>query len=547
MRTNSLIKNMFYALLFLPFLTIGGITGTAATNLIQNPGFIRTENTPIPNWTIERANADESNPINLLGFSDGLYHYEWNYSIGEPTDTMIASNFLNSPFSVVGKNIPVSGIALTTKQSVPTITNRTYTLNFGVRSSSATLIPGAEYQMMAASLFGALDTSAPVILDPGSGTNLTLTFTANSNTSLVGLKGIYAGVSGANQHAGYDFTQNPTLYEHGNPVTVKYEDLSGNELSAPETLTGYVDDPYTTEPLDIPGYRLVNTEIPTALSTVSGAFTREDQTITYQYELDQGQVTVRHLDDQGTPIAPDQTLTGMVGEAYNTAPVVIPGYVVSNVPENATGTYTEETQTVTYVYTKIPSTQGAVLVRHVNTTGEELAPDQLLTGPLGDEYETASAKIDGYVLMDTPENATGVYTEEEQIVIYVYQAIPAGQGAILVRYIDTNGKELAPEQNFFGALGASYTTTPLDISGYTLVTTPENASGTYTEDAQIIEYIYDVTTTTSSTMPSTGSSSSNTIRQQTDMPKLGASSNILFVLLGISMLGASTILIKKRS
>jgi len=62
-------------------------------------------------------------------------------------------------------------------------------------------------------------------------------------------------------------------------------------------------------------------------------------------------VTVHYVDETGKDVVPAQTLKpGLVGEAYTTTPVEIPGYVLQATPENATGTYGETAIDVTYVY-----------------------------------------------------------------------------------------------------------------------------------------------------------------------------------------------------
>ncbi|HBI1695026.1 TPA: MucBP domain-containing protein, partial [Enterococcus faecalis] len=64
-------------------------------------------------------------------------------------------------------------------------------------------------------------------------------------------------------------------------------------------------------------------------------------------------------------------------------------------PSNATGTYKEETQTVTYVYKR---QQGAVQVKYVDEQGREVAPTETLTGNVGEKYETQAKEIPGYAL-----------------------------------------------------------------------------------------------------------------------------------------------------
>ncbi|MCI1552979.1 MAG: DUF5776 domain-containing protein [Levilactobacillus sp.] len=67
---------------------------------------------------------------------------------------------------------------------------------------------------------------------------------------------------------------------------------------------------------------------------------------------------------------------------------------------------------------------------------------------------------------------------------------PAKAQPVTVRYVDEQGKTLAPDQLLTGELGASYHSDALDIPNYTLTKTPANATGTFTSDAQTVTYVY---------------------------------------------------------
>ncbi|MFD0712992.1 Ig-like domain-containing protein [Paenibacillus sp. GCM10027626] len=81
---------------------------------------------------------------------------------------------------------------------------------------------------------------------------------------------------------------------------------------------------------------------------------------------------------------------------------------------------------------------GEVTVKHVDKEGNELAPSSTLTGPIGEPYETQSADIDGYELIETPDNAKGEFTDEPQTVTYVYA--PINQPPTVPNYTETTPK-----------------------------------------------------------------------------------------------------------
>lgn len=63
-------------------------------------------------------------------------------------------------------------------------------------------------------------------------------------------------------------------------------------------------------------------------------------------------------------------------------------------------------------------------------------------------------------------------------------------GAVTVKYVDEDGTEIAAEQTLSGTAGQDYTTTSEDITGYTLSVTPDNATGTYGDEAITVTYVY---------------------------------------------------------
>ena len=65
--------------------------------------------------------------------------------------------------------------------------------------------------------------------------------------------------------------------------------------------------------------------------------------------------------------------------------------------------------------------QGTVIVCYVNEKGEKIAKSQTHTGNIGASYSIAEEQIEGYILKETPKNASGTYKADEIIVTYVYE------------------------------------------------------------------------------------------------------------------------------
>ena len=80
---------------------------------------------------------------------------------------------------------------------------------------------------------------------------------------------------------------------------------------------------------------------------------------------------------------------------------------------------------------------------------------------------------------------------------------PANEGKVIIKYVNESGTEIASSKTIKGTVGSAYTTTPESISGYTLKTTPSNATGRYTAADITVTYVY---TRTSSSDPTVTSS-----------------------------------------
>ncbi|MBC1372137.1 hypothetical protein HB847_07105 [Listeria booriae] len=204
-------------------------------------------------------------------------------------------------------------------------------------------------------------------------------------------------------------------------------------------------------------------------------------------------VTVRYVDDQGEVLAPEERLTGVLGEAYEAHAKTIDGYQLTKEPANRVGTFGTEAQTVTFVYTKeaVPVSQ-AVTVRHLDIEGKVVAPEEVLTGTLGDTYEAQAKAIAGYRLVTIPTNQTGTFGTEAQTVTFIYaqETAPPMAQPVTVQYVDDQGQALTQEEILTGALGAPYQSEAKKIPGYQLTNLPSNHTGTFQAVAQTVRFVY---------------------------------------------------------
>ena len=161
-----------------------------------------------------------------------------------------------------------------------------------------------------------------------------------------------------------------------------------------------------------------------------------DHQITVEDDL-KSEVLVHHyIKGTTTKVARDEKLEGILGEKYTTFPRTnLTGYGLEIdetgkyiLPENASGEYSEGKIEVIYYYVKKPA---AVIVHHyyegtktkvVLKNGTE-ADTEFKYGEEGEAYITVPLTTDlqdGYTVINTPENATGVFSNEEIEVTYYY-------------------------------------------------------------------------------------------------------------------------------
>ena len=285
-------------------------------------------------------------------------------------------------------------------------------------------------------------------------------------------------------------------------------------------------------------YKLVaaNNGLKTGSAGETGKVTTEKQTVTYEYELQKGNVTVTYKDTEGNTIEgyetpKDAEKDAPTGKDFNTATEALKptkittpsGKVYNLVPDrtdgNEKGKVTENPQNVTYVY---ELAKGDVTVTYKDTEGNkiegyETPKDAEKDQPTGKEFNTAtdalkptkittpSGKVYNLVPERTEGDESGKVKETPQNVTYVYEL---AKGNVTVTYKDTEGNTIegyetprdaekdAPTGKGFNtatdALKPSKITTP---SGkvYKLVParTEGNESGKVTEKPQNVTYVYE--------------------------------------------------------
>ncbi|EGO8122303.1 LPXTG cell wall anchor domain-containing protein, partial [Enterococcus faecalis] len=213
----------------------------------------------------------------------------------------------------------------------------------------------------------------------------------------------------------YVYVKNPVKAAE---VTAKYVDTDGNKISDEVVKSGNVGDDYTTEQKAIDGYTFKEVQ-----GNPTGKFADQPQTITYVYvknPVKAAEVTAKYVDTEGNKISDEVVKTGNIGDDYTTEQKAIDGYTFKEVRGNPTGKFTDQPQTVTYVYVKNPVKAAEVTAKYVDTEGNKISDEVVKTGNIGDDYTTEQKAIDGYTFKEVRGNPTGKYTDQAQTVTYVY-------------------------------------------------------------------------------------------------------------------------------
>ena len=353
-------------------------------------------------------------------------------------------------------------------------------------------------------------------------------------------------------------------------VVVRHQDASTQELLIPEqTVKDHVPsgEAYTTQPLTDTTSVRTNEQGLTETVTTRYTLVRTpdnangtvlpNQTIAVIYEYNKqistvtnGSVVAIYKTTTGEILAPQESIATneTPGTAYTTSAKTFDtvvdqvngftrttSYRLRETPNNATGNVQDGTTTVVpYVYLKTVVVNGSVIATHKDTEGNELVPKELVATnvPNGTAYSTLAKDIpdkvetsttpDGftrtvttkYTLLDIPMNDAGSVEGGTTIIVpYVYDKTETVtvNGSVIATYKDTEGNELAPQENVKTDVpdGEAYTTTAKTIkssevvektpegltkrttTSYELTETPANADGNVVGNQMItVPYVY---------------------------------------------------------
>ncbi|RJC42357.1 LPXTG cell wall anchor domain-containing protein, partial [Listeria monocytogenes] len=303
------------------------------------------------------------------------------------------------------------------------------------------------------------------------------------------------------QSVTYIYTKNPVKAKD---LTVNYQDAEGNKIADSQTVSGNIGDSYDVSGeeyrLEIAGYTFKEVK-----GEVTGILTDKEQSVTYVYTknpVKAKDLTVNYQDAEGNKIADSQTVSGNIGDSYDVSgekyKLEIAGYTFKEVKGEVTGILTDKEQSVTYVYTKDPVKAKDLTVNYQDTEGNKIADSQIVSGNIGDSYDVSGEEykleIAGYTFKEVKGEVTGILTDKEQSVTYVYTKNPVKAKDLTVNYQDVEGNKVADSQIVSGNIGDSYDVSgeeyKLEIAGYTFKEVKGEVTGGLTDKEQTVTYIY---------------------------------------------------------
>lgn len=227
--------------------------------------------------------------------------------------------------------------------------------------------------------------------------------------------------------------------------------------------------------------------------TTSGTLTSEKQEATFYYQLKKTDVTVRYVtikDGNVIDLINPVKDTGRINDNYTayakdeTDNKVFANYNLESATEQTIKLKSSD-NTITFIYSL---KDAKVIVHHYEEgTTIKIAEDETINGKVSKDYTTKEADVYGYILVSTPENASGIFTDEVTEVIYYYKK---DMGKVITKYVDEDGKVLLEETTTNGQVGTDYQTSPATITDYELINTIGEVKGKYTKEDIVVTYVY---------------------------------------------------------
>ncbi|MFD2308078.1 MucBP domain-containing protein [Enterococcus termitis] len=135
-----------------------------------------------------------------------------------------------------------------------------------------------------------------------------------------------------------------------------------------------------------------------------------------------------------------------------------------------------------------------VTIHYRDTDGNELLPSQTLNGLVSETFDVPIQTIPKYDLVETIGNTSGVFSDQEQEIIFIYEKIEdtiiKEKGRVLVHYVDTDNNTIKDPAILSGKVGEAFTVKKPSIEGFTFKEIRGNERGIFSKEDQVLTYVY---------------------------------------------------------
>ncbi|WP_086314354.1 hypothetical protein A5821_001917 [Enterococcus sp. 7F3_DIV0205] len=135
-------------------------------------------------------------------------------------------------------------------------------------------------------------------------------------------------------------------------------------------------------------------------------------------------VTIHYQDTDGNKLLDSETYSGLVGQSFDIPVQAIPDYELVETQGEPSGTFSDQEQTVVFIYKKISAPiiepTGKVIVHYVDTHNKTIQDDFVLTGTVGDTFNTEKPVIKGFTFKEVQGTTSGLFSEQDQEVTYIF-------------------------------------------------------------------------------------------------------------------------------
>lgn len=211
--------------------------------------------------------------------------------------------------------------------------------------------------------------------------------------------------------------------------------------------------------------------------------------------VDQGDVVIRYVDENGNDIIDPETQAVNVGEDFSVDAKSIDGYTLTS---DSTVTGSMETMDEVYVTFEYkrdsnrPVENSKLTVRYVDINDKDIATPETQDVEKGSVAFIDAKDIPGYYLLSNRTQEVDVNFNEATISFVYTDEEPSEdhKGTLTIKYVDQDGKEIAPSETKDVFVGFDWEASAKQIDGYTLVGDDYLNGTMYSEAGDTIEFKY---------------------------------------------------------